>query len=350
MTNQETSISGLPSAKLSPQARWQAFSTQLPKFTRRQQWGGIFAIAATLLLFITFILPYVLPLTGPEPIDPHQLADPNGEFVEVSGTDLYFVHMAGDGDAVLLIHGLGGSTRTWQSTIPALHTAGFDVYAIDLPGMGLSEKGLDLDYSHLAIAEKIVEFMDSQGIERAHLVAHAFSGNVAAQIALTHPDRVQKLVLVAPTLFYEPTAEIPDFLFGLGFLQRWTQVMLQLVLPEAVGEQLRSATKIDEVVTEQLIEDYSRILHTADWDLSVMGMLRDSPQNALTEAIQNIKNDVLLLWGTGDGWAPPNGADSLLRDFPNAQLVQFEGIGHLPMHETPSDFNAALIDFLDNEH
>ncbi len=341
--------STMPLSKPSPQERWQAFSqTRLPKLTRRQRWGGAAGGFTTILLFIILALPYLLPLTGPEAVDPRQLADPNGAFVEINDWQLYFVHLAGDGETVLLLHGQGGSTLTWRETMPALQDAGYNVYALDLPGMGLSEKGLELDYSHPAIAEIVIAFMDSQSIEQADLVAHAFSGNIATQLTLSHPDRVNKLILVAPTLFYSPTAEVPPFLFDLGFLKRWSRVMLQLVLPEAVGEQLRSATKKDEVVTDQLIDDYSRILHTQDWDLSILGMLRDSSHNMLSGPIQNIRVPVLLLWGSGDGWATPNAADGMLRDFPDARLVKFEGVGHLPMHEVPADFNAALIQFLDN--
>jgi pimeloyl-ACP methyl ester carboxylesterase len=300
-------------------------------------------------LFSVFVLPYLLPLAGPEPVDPRSLADPDGAFVEVSGMQLYFVHAAGSGETVLLIHGQGGSTLSWKETLPALQRAGYDVYALDLPGAGLSEKGLALDYSHPALAETIVAFMDRQGIDRAHLVAHAFSGNIAVQVALAHPERVGKLALVAPTIITEPTPEIPPLLFDLGFLERWTRVMLHLVLPEAVGEQLRSAAKVDEVVDDALIADYSRFLRTPDWDLSIIGMLRDSHRNALTKPLSEVESPVLLLWGARDGWAPPGRADELKIEFRIVMLVELEGIGHLPMHETPHSFNTTLINFLGNQ-
>lgn len=333
---------------LTPQQRWQTFVTRLPHFTQRQRRTAIAVAFLAIGLFSLFLLPYLLPLAGPKTVDPRAMADPDGAFVEVNRQQVYYVHLPGEGETVLLIHGQGGSTLSWRTTLPALQAAGYDVYALDLPGAGLSEKGLHLDYSHPALAEDVVAFMDSQGIEQAHLVAHAFSGNIVAHIALSHPERVRKLALVAPTLITEPAPEIPRWVFDLDFLERWTRVMLRLVAPEAVGEQLRSATKVDEVVTPALIADYSRMLHTPDWDYAVIGMLRDSHRNALIRPLSKVKAPVLLLWGDEDGWATPDHAQGLLKDFPDARLVTFEGVGHLPMHEVSDDFNAALIDFLEN--
>jgi len=78
------------------------------------------------------VLPFALPLGGPETLDPAALADDNGLFVTVEGETLYAVHAAADGPAVVLVHGFGGSTVTWTETLPALAAAGYDAYALDL--------------------------------------------------------------------------------------------------------------------------------------------------------------------------------------------------------------------------
>lgn len=337
------------SASLTPQQRWQQFRARhLPTLTRRQRLlaiaGGILAV----ILFALLILPFLLPFAGPDAVDPHALADREGAFTEINGIEIYYVHLPGDGETVLLVHGQGGSTLTWKETLPALHEAGFDVYALDLPGAGLSEKGLQLDYSHPGQVELIEAFLDQQGIGQTHLVAHAFSGNVALMMAQQYPARVGKIALVAPTIITVPPPRPPGIVFKLPFLKRWTRVLMHLVIPEAVGEQLRSATKKDEVVTDDLIADYARVLYTEDWDLTAIGMVRDSYRNALTAPISEIQQPVLLLWGTGDGWSPPDRADSLEAELAHVDRVMFEDVGHLPMHEVPDAFNTALINFLHN--
>ncbi len=336
--------------ELTPQQRWQKFRDErLPTLTRRQQRFIIMATVAGFVVFTVTLLPFVLPLRGPQTHNPRTLADSDGDFVTIDNQQVYYQHRATPGDTVLLIHGQGGSTLTWRDTLSTLHDAEYNVYAIDLPGAGLSDKGLDIDYSHPAIADLIIHFMDAQDIEHAHVVAHAFSGNIAIMVAQLHPERVDSLSLVAPTIITWSPPQIPPSVLNLPFVERWTRVLTQFVVPDSVGELLRSATKIDEVVTDDLIKDYSRVLYTEGWDFTAIGMARDSHLNALPQPLSTLQTPVLLLWGTDDGWAPPEQANELVDQLPEVHRVDFEGVGHLPMHEVPDNFNAALINFLNNE-
>lgn len=332
--------------KITPQQRWQKYKQQLPSLTRRQKWLLMGGSITLVLVFVIFILPYLLPLGGPKPQDPQKLADENGAFITIDDTTLYYKHLLGDGANIILIHGQAGSTQTWRETIPALNEAGYNVYALDFPGLGLSAKGLDQDYSYPRQAELLQLFMDEMGMEETYLVAHAFGSNPAVMLAQNEPDKIKGLALVAPTLFTDETPEIPAFLFDLAFARRWMQVALHFVVHEAVGEQLRSATKKDEVVTDDLIEDYARVLSTPDWDLAVWGMLRDSQQNTISKPLADIQVPIVLLWGSEDGWATPDNALWMIDTFPNSCLVSFPEIGHLPMHEVPAEFTQQLILFL----
>lgn len=332
--------------KITPQQRWQNYQQQLPQLTRRQKWLSLSGVIIFIVLFVVFILPYLLPLAGPKAQDPHKLVDPDGTFVEIDNTTLYYKHLAGNGATVLLIHGQAGSTQTWRETMPTLHSAGFDVYALDFPGLGLSAKGLDQDYSYPRQSELLQLFMTEMGISEAYLVAHAFGSNPAIMVAQNEPASVLGLVLIAPTIFTDEAPAVPAFVFDLGFARRWLQVALHFVVHEAVGEQLRSATKVDEVVTDELIADYARVLSTPDWDLAVWGMLRDSHQNHITEPLEDITVPVGLFWGSEDGWATPDNALWMLDTFPHSCFISFPDIGHLPMHEVPQEFSDALILFL----
>lgn len=329
--------------KLTPQQRWQQFRAALPVFTFRQKVTLFLSGTTVLLCFLLFVLPFILGLGGPEVLDTVKLADPNGAFITINGEKLYYVHTAGEGDTVLLIHGFGESTVTWRDT----HLPGYDVYALDMVGFGLSQKGLDADMSHPAQAARIAAFMEQQGIPKAHVVAHAMGANVALHLAFLYPERVESLVLVDATLQTESTAALPSLILDVPSFQRWARVLIRWILPATTETQLISAAEKDEVISETLVQAYDRTLHTADWDLSLLAMLRDSSKNTLPADFNTLKIPVLILWGSEDGWISPETGKQMAQDIPNARYHEFEGIGHLPMHEVPDEFNAALMDFLD---
>ncbi|PJF43228.1 MAG: hypothetical protein CUN55_09160 [Phototrophicales bacterium] len=333
---------------LSPQQRWRNLQAKyIPTLTKRQQKLFVALSVILVLAFVLFVLPFLLPLAGPKPQSPQSLADDNGAFIEVEDTTIYYQHAKGNGPVVLLIHGQAGSTLTWRETLPSLHSAGYDVYALDLPGLGLSEKGLHINYSHGALAETVARFMEVMDISKAHIVAHAFSSNIAVILAQRYPTYVRSLVLVAPTIITTPTTQIPSTLLEMPFLERWIRVLIRWVLPEAVGEQLRSATKNDDVVDDELIADYSRVMKTEGWEFTALGMIRDSHLNAIDAPLETLNIPAAVVWGTQDGWAPPTDGYWIVEAL-SAEYYPLEGIGHLPMHEAVADFNAILMAFFDN--
>jgi pimeloyl-ACP methyl ester carboxylesterase len=255
-------------------------------------------MALLLLIFALLGLPFLLPLGGPDPVSPSELADPDGDFVNVDNIQLYYVHIPSDGEPVILLHGFGGSTVTWRDTMPALAASGYDVYALDLAGFGLSEKGWAIDYSHERQAARVVQFMDQMGIERAFIVGHSMGGNVAAYLAIRYPDRVGGLILVdaAAQQSNEPS-DLPTGLLNLPFVRRWGQIVLRQAVSSMFSDLLLDAAYHDETVTPDLIDAYKRPLYTRDWDVALLGMVRDMRNNALPAPASSIQAPTLILWG-----------------------------------------------------
>ncbi len=321
-------------------------------------WRWPFWIGGVLgFCFVTLAgLPYFLPLGGPETVNPAALVDTNGTFVEIGDETLYYTHAAGAGETVVLLHGFGGSTVTWIDTLPALADAGFDVYALDLAGFGLSEKGWDYDYGHAAQAGRVIGFIDAMGIERASIVGHSMGGNVAAHLALGYPQRVDRLVLVAGAVVIEGEQSSHEFspvlasLLDLSFVRRWGQILMRHFLASEFDSLLVDAFNSEDIMALENESGYQRVLNTPDWDLGLMGILRDSRRQGLSAPVSAIQAPTLLIWGTEDAWVSPSTADRLERLIPNVDRVDLDGVGHLPMHETPAEFNKALIAFLSSEH
>jgi pimeloyl-ACP methyl ester carboxylesterase len=318
------------------------------RFTRG--WRFWVAGVVGLIVFVLVALPFLLPLGGPKTVPPVALADPNGAFVEIDGKTLYYVHAPGSGEAVVLIHGFGGSTVTWASLIPALAAAGYDVYAIDLLGFGLSEKGWRYDYSHAAQARRVVQFMDARGIDRADIVGHSMGGDVAAYIALNHPERVNRLVLVSAAILVGDTRlAVPPFVLDVPFLRQWARLGMRHVLAPELEGLLLGASYDDAMITPEIEAGYQRALNTPDWDLGLLGIMRDMNRSTLPAPLGDIQAPTLILWGAEDTWVSPQDGVRLEQMIPDATRVEFARTGHLPMHEVPEAFNAELVTFLDRE-
>jgi pimeloyl-ACP methyl ester carboxylesterase len=325
-------------------------STRSRFFRFARGWKFWVAGGVGLIAFVLVVLPFLLPLGGPETVPPAALADPNGAFIEIDGETLYYVHAPGSGETVVLIHGFGGSTVTWASLVPALAAAGYDVYAIDLLGFGLSEKGWRYDYSHAAQARRVVQFMDARGIDRADIVGHSMGGDVAAYIALNYPERVNRLVLVSAAILVGDTRlSVPQFVLDVSFLRQWARLVMRHVLAPEFEGLLLGASYDDAMITPEIEAGYRRALNTPDWDLGLLGIMRDMNRSTLPAPLSDIQAPTLILWGTEDTWVSPQDGVRLEQMIPDATRVELARAGHLPMHEVPEAFNAELVAFLDRE-
>jgi 4,5:9,10-diseco-3-hydroxy-5,9,17-trioxoandrosta-1(10),2-diene-4-oate hydrolase len=104
---------------------------------------------------------------------------------------------AGSGPALVLVHGLVGSSRNWDQNVQFL-SRDATVYALDLANMGESERVAGLDAGLEATADRVAQFMDALGIEAADIAGHSHGGAVVMMLAARHPERVRRLVLFAP--------------------------------------------------------------------------------------------------------------------------------------------------------
>ena len=117
-------------------------------------------------------------------------------FISVDGAGIHF-QVAGNGEPLLLLHGLIGSGQTWRQNIGFLAEYA-TVYALDLFNMGKSERVTGLDASLEATADRIAALMDALELSKADIAAHSHGGAIAMMLAARHPHLVRKLILFAP--------------------------------------------------------------------------------------------------------------------------------------------------------
>ena len=257
----------------------------------------------------------------------------------------------GAGRPLILVHGLLGYSFSWRFTMPALapHAT---VYAIDNLGAGLSPIPESLDCTMRATAERVLQFADTLGLAEFDLLGTSHGGAVAmiatALAAERGAPRIGRLILVAPVNPWSPRGRTlaPFIASPLGSMlfrntiERW-RMLDGLWLRRLFGDGSKippdSLAGYRIPILRNHGFDYgSRVVKTwladlADLEL-VLPKIRDYP--------------TLLIWGTMDRAVHFASAEPLRKNFTNARLLAFEGVGHLPYEECPDEFNHALIEFL----
>jgi pimeloyl-ACP methyl ester carboxylesterase len=266
--------------------------------------------------------------------------------VETASGSWSFVS-AGQGEPVVLLHGLGANKGSFLPTIAGL-AASFEVIAVDLPGFGDTFKPLDAPYHPPFFAAALLELLDALGIERAHLVGNSMGGRIALEMGLRHPGRVGRLGLLAPSLAWRsarPLAPIIRLLDPrLGLVQMAprpvVERVVQWLIPEAAPGWLRAG--VDEFLRLYLTPRGRVALYAAARQIYL-----EEPHGAkgFWTRLPALAAPSLFVWGMHDRLVPIGFAAHVRATLPAAHHLELD-CGHVPQIERPADTNAALREFL----
>lgn len=255
----------------------------------------------------------------------------------VYGVKIHYIEAGSSGPVVILLHGLGGNGANWAFNIAALAQK-YRVIVPDQIGFGRSDKPL-INY-HVAT---YVDFLDGLcqqlKIERASLVGNSMGGWIAAAYTLAHPEKVERLVLVDAAGFAPPANFDMRLLSKLNPSTR--DDMKQLASLIFYNKQLfTSDAAIDQLLT-------SRIAAGDGYTIQSLNESIARREDMLDNRLAAIKQPTLIIWGRDDGLTPlAEYGDRFKREINGSQLLVFEQCGHAPMVEKATDFNAALLKFL----
>jgi pimeloyl-ACP methyl ester carboxylesterase len=274
-------------------------------------------------------------------LETHYLAAP-GDMLQVGAWRLH-VRDSGpkDAPAVLMLHGLGASLHTWDAWAQAL-SATHRVIRLDLPGSGLSEPDPANDYTDARSIALVLALMDQLGVARASIVGHSIGGRIAWTLAARHPERTERLVLVAPDGFASPgfeygkAAEVPAVLGAMRY-----------VMPKAVLRMNLAPTYADpSFLTDELTTRYHDLMLAPG---ARDAMFKRLEQTVLTDPVPlltTITAPTLLVWGEADAMIPVANAQDYLGAVKGSRLTTFSGVGHLPQEEAAAASLQAVADFL----
>jgi pimeloyl-ACP methyl ester carboxylesterase len=260
--------------------------------------------------------------------------------------------IAGSGPPLLLIHGIGDSSATWRTIIPAL-ARNHLVIAPDLLGHGRSAKPR-ADYSVAAYANGMRDLLGVLGIDRVTLVGHSLGGGVAMQFAYQFPERTERMVLVSsggagrhisPLLRAATLPGAPAVLSALRLpgarLAVNVAVALLGRLDTGLGQDAPDLKRMVDALPDATARAaFIRTLRAAvDWRGQVVTML---DRCYLVRALPT-----LLVWGSRDSVLPVGHGYQAHAAMPGSRLEIFDGAGHFPFRTDPLRFGTVLEDFLD---
>lgn len=247
----------------------------------------------------------------------------------------FYYEIHGEGDPLVLLHGLGSSTRDWELQVPAFARQ-FQVITLDLRGHGRSAKPPG-PYSMALFAEDTARLIKELGVEPAHFLGISLGGMVAFQLAIDHPDLVRSLIIVNSTpeivtrTLKEKTAVWQRLMIvRLMGMRKMGQVLAARFLPRPDQAELR------EIFIGRWAEnDKSAYLKSMK---AVIGW-------SVAERLREINCPTLVVGSDGD-YFPTSDKETYTKMIPGAELIIVKDSLHALPADKPAELNRMVIDFL----
>lgn len=245
---------------------------------------------------------------------------------------------SGQGSPLFILHGLFGTWENFGSCIKEL-TNRCEVIAVDLRNHGRSPHSDQISYP--LMADDVIELANTLGIEQFALLGHSMGGKVAMQLALNHPDRVTRLIVVdiAPVQYPHHHQQT---LAGLNAVPL---------------DQIKSRTEADQYLARHISEPNVRAfllknLYRTEqqafaWRMNLAALEDQYDQIAAPPCEGRFDKPVLFIKGSESDYLRAEYQDAILTRFPNTQLRIIDGAGHWPHAEKPALFLKLVTRFLD---
>src|SRR4051794_32003966 len=247
----------------------------------------------------------------------------------------------GDGRVALLLHGYPESSYMWRPVLAALASAGWRAIAPDLAGFGDSPP--DRPGTWERHAERVAAFHAELDLGPVALVVHDWGGLIGLRWACEHPDAVRALVISGTGFF--PDGKWHGMAEGMRAPGTGEELMGALTR-EGFGGLMR---QLSDAVDDEAIDHYWTCFADEPHWRAVLELYRSGDFEKLSAydgCLAGLGVPTLLLWGAGDGFAPPASAERFAREIPGAQRVVLEDAGHFVFEDAPGACADAVLEFL----
>ncbi len=271
------------------------------------------------------------------------------QYYDVAGTRTRALH-AGDGEVVLMLHGMGGHLENFVfNVMPLAEMSGRHVYALDLLGHGMNGRP-DRSYTFEDMVNHILQFADVIGARKFTVVGLSLGGLVGSWLAIRQPERISKLCLT--TTFGFHLKGTPDADVDTSFLRIKESNLKVLRTPtlDAVRERLRPLAHNPKAISEEMVAVRHHVYNQPGAEAAIAKFVESFHEQrwdyVLTEErLAKIPVETLVIWGEHNH-PDPEYARRATAVIPKAKLHVCAGSGHWPHVEADEDYNKVLSAFL----
>ena len=245
---------------------------------------------------------------------------------EIKQQDKFRFIEEGEGETLLLLHGLFGALSNFKDLVEHFRTQ----YKVVVPILPL----FDLDIFHTSVGglEKYVQkFVEARGYDHIHLLGNSLGGHVALVHILKHPEKIKSLTLTGSSGLFENG-------MGDSYPKRGDY--------EYIKKKTQLTFYDPETATKELVDEVFEITNNRIKVIKIIALAKSAIRNNLGEELNQIKQPTCLIWGNNDTITPPFVGKEFNRLIPNSELHFVDKCGHAPMMEVPDEFNTILDGFL----
>ena len=270
-----------------------------------------------------------------------------GDYITIKGCKIRYL-MKGSGPPIVLLHGLGAFLETWWYNIAPL-SKHYRVYAIDLPGHGLSDRPKDC-YTVSQCTECLLGIIDALQLNTFTLVGHSLGGAIAINTTATASERVTNLILVDSAGLSD---DVP-LAFRVTTVPYFGDMAMKLAWKLLSEQAVKRLFHNSSLVSRETLATVLKVAQGPGIDAAMLrilrynvGLIRTHNESLMLDKLPLIKVPTLVLHGAEDRVFNVDHATQAYSLIPNAALVIFPHCGHSPHIEKPAEFNDTTIKFLD---
>ncbi len=257
----------------------------------------------------------------------------------INNITLYY-EQHGNGPDLILIGGLTSDHQVWKSTVRLL-SPHFRILIFDNRGAGQSGCP-DFPYTIEMMAKDTLDLMDALGIQRAHIVGHSMGGAIAQQLALTSPERINKMVLVCTRA---KISTIGNMLF----------LMREKLQALGMQDDFLAKYGMPFLFSETFLQNKINVKGFTHWSaqnpfpqtaIGYKHQLHASGSRDFTDQLHFITTPTLVISGTEDILVPISYAQQFANNIKNSSFISIPDCAHMPHVEKPKEFFECVMTFL----